>query len=156
MQNAIVHNCSGGGNYIHSDDCSSHSSRTRSVSKKKAYSLAEQCLLIICRGSVFWMGTVTVQVVCVGGGRSVPSFIITLSIFRRLINFLSSPHPLVFIQPILQPINAPAVHTTHNNCLVCLIVRKLSALIQFPSSKAAFGRCAILMWGDRDLAGGFL
>ncbi len=42
--------------------------------RKKAYSLAEQCLLIICRWLVSWIGTVTVQVVCVGEGRSMPSF----------------------------------------------------------------------------------
>ncbi len=39
----------GGNQFIHSDGCSSHSNRVCSMSKKKkAYSLAEQCLLIIC------------------------------------------------------------------------------------------------------------
>ncbi len=47
MQSTIVHNYLGGGNqFIHSDGCSSHRNRTHSVSKKKTYSMAEQCLLI--------------------------------------------------------------------------------------------------------------
>ncbi len=47
-------------------------------------------------------------------------------------------------------------HHKHNNPLPCLIVRTLSALIQFPNSSGLFDPCAILLWGDRDMAGGFL
>ncbi len=54
------------------------------------------------------------------------------------------------------PINAPAVHTTHNNSYSRPIVRTLSAPIYFSYSPGAFGHRAILTWGDRDMAGSFL
>ncbi len=43
--NTTVQNCSGGDQFIHRDGCSSHSNRTHAITKKKAYSLAEQRLL---------------------------------------------------------------------------------------------------------------
>ncbi len=46
-------------------------------------------------------------------------------------------------------------HHEHNS-LSCLIVRTLSAPIYLSNSPGVFGHRAILIWGDRDIAGGFL
>ncbi len=46
-------------------------------------------------------------------------------------------------------------HHRHNS-LSCLIVRTLSAPIYLSNSPGVFGHRAILIWGDRDMAGGFL
>ncbi len=63
--------------------------RTRSVSRKKASSLAEQCLLIICRGLVFKMA---VHVVCVGGGWSMTSFELFSYIFLFFVEIQACFH----------------------------------------------------------------
>ncbi len=48
-------------------------------------------------------------------------------------------------------------NTSHtHNSLSCLIVRTLSALIYLSNSPGVFGHRAILLWGDRGMAGGFL
>ncbi len=45
-------------------------------------------------------------------------------------------------------------HHKHNS-LSCLVMRTLSAPIYLTNSPAVFGQSAILIWGDRDMAGGF-
>ncbi len=55
-----------------------------------------------------------------------------------------------------QPINVPALHTKQHNSLSCLIGRTSSVPIQLSKSTIVFGHCAILIWGDRGMTGGFI
>ncbi len=82
----------------------------------------------------------------------------------RLIKLLSSYRTFVIFSPLViyslftlstHPTNAPAVHIT-NTTLSCLVVRTLSVPIYLSNSPGVFGYRAILIWGDRDMAGGFL
>ncbi len=91
---------------------------------------------------------------------------VALSNFCRLIKVLSSYRTFVIFSPLViyslftlsaHPINAPAEHTTITTLsLSCLIVRTLSSPIYLSNSPGVFGHRAILMWGDRGMAGGFL
>ncbi len=73
------------------------------------------------------------------------------STFCRLIKFLTSYQNFVIFSPL-----APAVHTT--NTTLTLVLSSARSLHQytFPNSTDVFGHRAILIWGDRGVAGGFL
>ncbi len=79
--------------------------------------------------------------------------------FCRLIKLSSSYQTFVIFSLLTlptHPINVPAVHTILNTTLSCLIVRTPSAPIHLSNSPGVFGHRAILIWGDRDMIGGFL
>ncbi len=93
------------------------------------------------------------------------SYLLTLCCFFnfcQLINLLSSYQTSVISRFVIyslftlstHPINAPAGHITKHNSYARLIVRTLSVPIYLSSSPVLFGHRAILMWGDRDMAGG--
>ncbi len=71
----------------------SYRTSTPPVSKQKPYSLAEHCLLIICRGLLFQIKTMTVRIVCVGGGRRIPLFYLFFLNIHGFIFFGSTRWP---------------------------------------------------------------
>ncbi len=83
----------------------------------------------------------------------------------HLINLSSSYQTSAIFSPLViyslytlscHPINAPAVHTTHTTLFPSYRAHALCANIPYPNSIGVFGQRAILMWGDRDMAWGFL
>ncbi len=57
----------------------------------------------------------------------------------------------------MHPINAPAVHIKTTQLLFSpYLAHALSAPIHLSNLTVAFGHRAILMWGGRGMAGGFL
>ncbi len=89
------------------------------------------------------------------------SYLLTLCCFINfchLINLSSFYQASVIFLPfvIYAPYKCTCCTPHKHNSLSCLIVRTLSAPIHFPNSTCVFGHSAILIWGDRDMAGGFL
>ncbi len=74
---------------------------------------------------------------------------VTLSIFVALSNFCSLIKILLFSIHFLR-------FLYKHNAYSRLIGRTSSALIQFSNPAAVFDQRAILMWGDRGMAGGLL
>ncbi len=92
------------------------------VEEKKAYSLAEQRLLIICRGLVFKMETMTVQFVCVVGGRSMPSFYFFLTIAPLITQSTQVPHI-----PLKNPFSANCINVSGCERMVRVVTITLMA-----------------------------
>ncbi len=86
------------------------------------------------------------------------SLFVALSNFRRLIELLSFSHPLLSIHFLRYLATYKCTCCTHHkqNAYSRLIVRTLSAPIHLSNPTGVVGHRAILIWGDRDMAGGFL
>ncbi len=91
------------------------------------------------------------------------SMFVALSNFRRLINLLSSSRPFLSIHFFTLSTNLISTNlictcTTHHthNSNSCLIVRMLSTPIYLSNSPGVSGHRTILIWGDRNKAGGFV
>ncbi len=91
---------------------------------------------------------------------------VTCVIFSNFCNFsqlVLSTHPLLLYQQcylytfyvIYAPYKCTCCTHHKHNPLSRLIVRTLSAPIRFSNSSGVFGYRAILILGDRDMAGGF-
>ncbi len=77
---------------------------------------------------------------------------------RRLINLLSSSQPFLIyslLTPSTHLINEPAQHTKPHSPHSQLIVRTFSPPIQLSNSTGVFDHRAVLIGGDRGMAGGF-
>ncbi len=111
---------------IHRNGYSGHSNRAHAhvpCQRKKAYALAEQRLLIICRGLVFKMETMIVQFVCVGGGRSMPSFYFFLTISPLITQSTQVPHV-----PLKNPFSANNINVSGCERTVCIVTITLTAI----------------------------
>ncbi len=86
------------------------------------------------------------------------SMFVALSNFRRLINLLSSSHPLLsvhFFTLSTNLLNVPSQHITHTTLSPVLSCARSLRQYTFPNSIGVMGRRATLMWGDRGMAGCF-
>ncbi len=83
------------------------------------------------------------------------STFVTLSIFRQIFKLLSFSHPLLstHILVIYTPYHCTCCTHHRHNSFSCLIVRKLSAPMYLSNSPDVFGHRAMLIWGDRGMAG---
>ncbi len=86
-----------------------------------------------------------------------PTFV-ALSNFCHLIKLLSFSHPLLSIYFLRYLTTYKCTCCPHHkqNAYSRLIVRTLSAPIHLSNPTGVFGHRAILIWGDRDMAGGLL